>query len=209
MKKVTVTGKTVELAVEEALSRLAVSRDQVTITVLEEPKKGFLGWIGARDASVEVTLLPTPLEEVEGFLREVLDAMGLPTVQLVVKQQSDYVLVNFVGDELGILIGRRGQTLDALQYLTSIVANKAPGTYIRFILDAEGYRKRREESLLRLADQVAQKVLRLKKSITLEPMNPMERKVVHTRIQEQKELTTKSEGEEPFRKVVVSWKKTM
>ncbi|WP_245838586.1 RNA-binding cell elongation regulator Jag/EloR [Marininema halotolerans] len=205
----TVTGKTVELAVEEALSRLAVSRDQVTITVLEEPKKGFLGWIGARDASVEVTLLPTPLEEVEGFLREVLDAMGLPTVQLVVKQQSDYVLVNFVGDELGILIGRRGQTLDALQYLTSIVANKAPGTYIRFILDAEGYRKRREESLLRLADQVAQKVLRLKKSITLEPMNPMERKVVHTRIQEQKELTTKSEGEEPFRKVVVSWKKTM
>ncbi|WP_342707325.1 RNA-binding cell elongation regulator Jag/EloR [Marininema mesophilum] len=202
----TVTGKTVELAVEEALGRLSVSRDQVTITVLEEPKKGFLGWIGGRDAKVEVRILPSPVEKVESFLREVLDGMGLRSVRLEIEQQSDHVLVNFVGDELGILIGRRGQTLDALQYLTSIVANKAPGGYIRFVLDAEGYRKRREESLLRLADQIARQVMRNKKTITLEPMNPMERKVIHTQIQKQKELTTASEGKEPHRRVVVSWK---
>ncbi|MFC4077232.1 RNA-binding cell elongation regulator Jag/EloR [Salinithrix halophila] len=202
----TVTGKTVEAAVEEALARLSASRDQVKITVLEEPSKGFFGWIGVRNAKVEVEKNPTPREEAHRFLREVLDTMGLQGIDLETTEESDHVRINFHGDQLGILIGRRGQTLDALQYLTNIIANKAEGAYVRFILDAQGYRNRRRDTLLALADRIAKQVIRTKKPVTLEPMNPMERKVIHTQIQKYKELTTTSEGEDPHRKVVVLWK---
>ncbi|OYD07917.1 RNA-binding cell elongation regulator Jag/EloR [Paludifilum halophilum] len=206
MKKVTVTGKTVDGAIEEALDRLNTTRDRVKVSVLEQPSKGFLGLIGVRHAKVEVEVLPTPVDEAVRFLEDVLSAMGLDEVQLAVEHRSDHVLINFKGNQLGILIGRRGQTLDSLQYLVNIVGNRSSGEYVRMVLDAEGYRDRRKETLRELADRIAKQVMRTKKRVTLEPMNPMERKVIHNQIQKYDPLTTFSEGNEPRRKVVIALK---
>jgi spoIIIJ-associated protein len=203
LKKITVTGKTVEQAVEEALRRLHAERDHVKVTVLEEPQKGFLGWIGSRNARVEVERLPTPREKADRFLTDVLTAMGLTGIQLEMVDEAEQVRINLSGPELGLLIGRRGQTLDALQYLVNIAANRSAKPYSRFILDAEGYRQRRRDTLIELADRIAKQVKRTKKPVILEPMNPMERKIIHTRIQHQEGVTTSSEGNEPHRRVVI------
>ncbi|MDR6225369.1 RNA-binding cell elongation regulator Jag/EloR [Desmospora profundinema] len=203
MKKITVTGKTVDLAVDEALRQLDAERDQVKVTVLEEPQKGFLGWIGSRDAKVEVERLPTPVEIAEQFLSDVLVTMGLDIVQLKRIDEGEQVRFDLSGSELGLLIGRRGQTLDALQYLINIAANRSAKPYTRFVLDAEGYRERRKDTLVELAERIAKQVKRTKKPVTLEPMNPMERKIIHNCIQEQEGVTTTSEGKEPHRKVVI------
>src|SRR5699024_7083942 len=158
-----------------------------------------------RDAKVEVELISSPSEEALRFLREVLDHMGLDGVEMEKSEESDHVRIQFTGEDLGLLIGRRGQTLDALQYLTNVAANRATGPYTRLILDAEGYRERRRQSLIELADRIARKVKRTKQAISLEPMSPMERKVIHNHIQKQyTDLTTQSEGEEPRRNVVVA-----
>ncbi|PTM56904.1 RNA-binding cell elongation regulator Jag/EloR [Desmospora activa] len=204
MKKITVTGKTVELAVEEALRQLDVDRDHTKVKVLEEPSSGFLGLIGARDAKVEVERLPLPSEEAERFLAAVLATMGLDEVQLEAKDEGEHICIDVSGKELGLLIGRRGQTLDALQYLVNIAANRAAKPYTRFVLDAEGYRQRRRDTLVELADRIAKQVKRTQKPVTLEPMNPMERKVIHTCIQQNEGVTTTSEGNEPYRRVVIS-----
>ncbi|PTX53062.1 spoIIIJ-associated protein [Melghirimyces profundicolus] len=204
MKKVTVTGKTVDAAVERALRELGAARDRVRVTVLEEASRGFLGLIGSRDAKVEVELISTPVDEALRFLRDVLDRMGLDAVEMEAKEDSDSVRINFKGEDLGILIGRRGQTLDALQYLTNVAANRAARPYTRLVLDAEGYRERRRETLEELAGRIAKKVMRNQRPHVLEPMSPMERKVIHNCIQKYPRLTTYSEGEEPRRKVVVA-----
>ncbi|GGE06094.1 DNA-binding protein [Marinithermofilum abyssi] len=206
MKKVIVTAKSVDAAVEEALSRLSATWDQVRISVLEEPSKGFLGLFGAKDAKVEVELVRTPLDDARQFLRDVTHAMGV-NVELEAVEKQDHVRLQFSGQQLGMLIGRRGQTLDALQYLTNIVANKHHQEYTRFVLDAEGYRDRRKSTLQDLADRIAKQVLRTGKPVTLDPMNPMERKVIHTQIQRYDRLVTYSQGDEPQRRVVVSLKK--
>ncbi|SDC95748.1 spoIIIJ-associated protein [Melghirimyces thermohalophilus] len=205
MKKVTVTAKTVDSAVAEALRQLGADRERAKISVLEEPSRRFLGLFGGRDAKVEVELISSPSEEALRFLREVLDHMGLDGVEMEKSEESDHVRIQFTGEDLGLLIGRRGQTLDALQYLTNVAANRATGPYTRLILDAEGYRERRRQSLIELADRIARKVKRTKQAISLEPMSPMERKVIHNHIQKQyTDLTTQSEGEEPRRNVVVA-----
>lgn len=204
MKKITVTGKTVELAVEEALRRLDADRNRIRVKVLEEPSSGFLGLIGTRNAKVEVERLPTPTEEAERFLRDVLAAMGLDGVRLESREEREHVCIEVSGKELGLLIGRRGQTLDALQYLVNIASNRAAKPYTRFVLDAEGYRQRRRKTLLELADRIAKQVKRTKKPVRLEPMNPMERKIIHTRIQQLEGVTTISEGDEPYRRVVIT-----
>ncbi|EGK10161.1 RNA-binding cell elongation regulator Jag/EloR [Kroppenstedtia eburnea] len=205
MKKLTVTGKTVEAAVEEALRRLGATRDQVEISVLEEASRGFLGWIGSREAKVEVKLIPTPLEQGLSFLRSVLDRMGLKSVRLEVKEEPEHTWILLSGDHLGMLIGRRGQTLDALQYLVNVAAHRNAGPYTRIVLDAQGYRERRRQTLMGLADRIAEKVTATGSPLSLEPMNPMERKVIHTRIQQKHAgVVTYSEGEDPRRHVVVA-----
>lgn len=208
MSKVTVTGKTVEEAVSLALSQLHTNKEAVHVTVVDKPTKGFFG-LGAKPAVVEVELIKketqgatAALEQVHTFLTDVLEQMGLQFT-LQVNQQVDHILITIEGSKLGMIIGRRGQTLDALQYLSNIVANRYSEQYIRITLDAENYRVRRKQTLEQLADRLAKKVIRTRTKVVLEPMNPAERKIIHTFIQEYAGVTTKSEGEEPYRKIVL------
>ncbi|MEW9031960.1 MAG: RNA-binding cell elongation regulator Jag/EloR [Planifilum fimeticola] len=209
MNKVIVSAKTVEEAVEEALGRLDATRGQVRISVLEEPRRGWFGLFGARPAKVEVERIAPPVNPVEQglrFLKEVLSTMGL-SVEVEVREEPEAVTFDLRGDQLGLIIGRRGQTLDALQYLVNIVANRGAETRHRFILDAGGFRERRRKTLQDLADRLARQVLRTGKEVKLEPMSPADRKVIHTRIQTVEGLTTYSEGEEPDRRVIIAPKK--
>lgn len=207
MKKVTVTGKTVESAIEDALGRLHATRDQVKVSVLQQPSRGFLGLIGTRPAEVEVERLFDPVETAVQFLVDILLKMNLKDVKVEVQQQTDPIILNFTGSRrLGILIGRRGQTLDSLQYLVNVVVNRKVDDYIRIVLDAEGYRSRRETALKRLADRIARQVIQTGKQTALEPMSPMERKLIHSQIQQYDQLSTFSEGKDPQRKVVITLK---
>jgi spoIIIJ-associated protein len=208
LKKVVVQAKTVEDAVEQALYQLNTTRDKVNVHVLEQPRKGFLGLFRTRETKVEVERIFDPVEEAVRFLTQVVNKMGVK-VDLDLQRSiapSQPVVLNLVGDDLGILIGKRGQTLESLQYLVNIAANREAVEQVRFILDADGYRKRREEALIGLAERLAKQVLRTKKQIVLEPMPPSERKVIHGAIQREKHLTTHSEGIDPNRCVVISWK---
>lgn len=211
-----IQAKTVDEALEVALQQLEVSREDVDIQVLEEPKKGFLG-IGAKDALVLFTLkkqLTTPsveeqvlskdeaINNAKSFLSNVLDKMGLHA-EIDVVDTEENVLFTINGEQMGLVIGRRGQTLDALQYLTNIVINKRLKDRLRIVLDTEDYRKRRKITLQSLADRLSMKVMRTQQKIVLEPMSPGERKIIHTHLQELEGVTTKSEGKEPHRRVVV------
>ncbi|MDA8234332.1 MAG: protein jag [Clostridia bacterium] len=200
------SGKTIEEAVDKAVSELGVEREQVEIEVLEEPNKGFLGIIGTRLARVKVTVKINATDKGKTFLREVFTAMGLD-VLIEVQKKPEYLLFNLLGSDLGILIGRRGDTLDALQYLVNLVVNRNESQRIRVVVDVEGYRGRREETLQKLALRLADKVKRRGESVVLEPMNPHERRVIHTALQNHKYVYTSSQGEEPFRKVVIVPKK--
>lgn len=216
MSKVTVSGKTVDEAVRLALSQLHTNLESVHVTIVEEPTRGFFG-LGAKPAVVMVELKEEsvkedeneigskkdPLEEAQLFLLDVLKQMGLE-VRLSVSEEGEHILFTVEGEKLGMMIGRRGQTLDALQYLTNIVANRYSSKYLRIILDAENYRARRKETLEQLADRLAKKVIRTRTKVVLEPMNPAERKIIHTFLQDYAGVTTKSEGVEPLdRKSVV------
>lgn len=206
MKKVITTGKTVELATELALKKLGVPRDRVTVTVLTQPRRGFLGLFGKRDAEVEVEIPQLdPIEETKKFLGDVLAAMSLQEVRIDVEQTSDTEYeIKLSGASIGILIGRRGATLDALQYLVNLVANKHSERFLKIVLDAEDYRMRRKETLERLAERLADKALMQKRDIMLEPMTPVERKVIHSYLQHRTDVVTFSHGDEPYRKVVIS-----
>jgi len=272
-------GDSVDNAVELALADLKLTRDEVIITVLEEPTKGFFG-IGSKLAKVRVeekakekpvkefapkkeaapkkeepavkeesavtekperkekknkkdrkpkTDKPVETESVidsftygennifgerpddltevsehaaKSFLEDMFKEMGL-TVNIKVSVNKDSVYVDIDGSDSGTVIGKRGQTLDAIQYLTSLVVNKGENGYTRVVIDAEGYRQKREVALEKLAVRLAEKVKRTGKSARLEPMNPYERKVIHTALQKVSGVTTKSEGEEPYRRVVI------
>lgn len=206
MKKVITTGKTVELATELALKKLGVPRDRVTVTVLTQPSRGFLGLFGKRDAEVEVEVPQLdPIEETKKFLGDVLSSMSLRDVRIDVEQESDTDYeIKLSGASIGILIGRRGATLDALQYLVNLVANKHSERFLKIVLDAEEYRMRRKETLERLAERLANKAQMQKRDIMLEPMSPAERKVIHSYLQHRPDVVTFSHGDEPHRKVVIS-----
>ncbi|MCO7123042.1 protein jag [Ihubacter massiliensis] len=249
-------GTDVEEAVKLALIDLKLERDEVEVTVLEEPSKGFFG-IGSKLAKVRVEpkkkeAVPEPEVKAEyksepvemdtkedkrpeqrkkekkkrerkkpviprepeeeltvveehpalEFLRETTEKMGL-TLDITAKTGDNSVYVNMKGKDSGTVIGKRGQTLDAIQYLTSLVVNKENEKYIRVVVDAENYRSKREKTLEQLANRLAEKVVRTKKSVRLEPMNPYERKVIHATLQGNPNVTTKSEGEEPYRRVII------
>lgn len=201
------TGKTIEEAIELALAELRVSRDRVDYEVLEAPSKGLFGFIGSKLAKVRVVVRPIdPIEVAKEFLESVFKAMNI-TVGMEKKNQDDHVIINLRGDDLGILIGKHGQTLDALQYLTNLAANRDADERSRIVLDVEDYRKRRAETLARLAMRLADKVKRRGERVVLEPMSPQERKIIHMALQSDNRIVTYSEGDEPYRKVVISLKK--
>jgi spoIIIJ-associated protein len=254
------TGKTVEDALEEALKELQLTKDQVDVEILEEPKKAILGIIGGRKARVKVTpkaapapeapkvetpapvaeaskveapkaettkaATPAPekvrkendgkaylvdenaIEEAKKFLNEIFAAMKITVnTEKFINRTNGMITLKLHGDDMGILIGKHGQTLDALQYLTNLVANRAAQGHMRIIIDVEDYRDRREETLNRLARRLAEKVKRTGERCVLEPMNPHERKIIHTALQGDPTITTLSEGTDPYRKVVIELKK--
>ncbi|MCP1308473.1 RNA-binding cell elongation regulator Jag/EloR [Paenibacillus tyrfis] len=202
MKKIVVTGKTIDEAVKNGLGQLGVPEERVKISVLEQPSKGLFGLIGAKDARVELELLPDAIEEAVAFLQEVLRSMKLD-VRIEQKQDKDGTQLHLHGSELGMLIGRRGQTLDALQYLVNIVANRFSDRHVRIVLDAEQFRERRIKTLQELADRLAERVVRTRKEVVLEPMSPAERKVIHSWLQQHDKVRTFSRGDEPNRRIVI------
>lgn len=202
------TGKTIEDALQAALAELDVPEDRITYEILEMPSKGFLGLIGTKPAKIRVTVkkLP-PIEVAIKFLEDLFSAMQL-NVSLQRHDTADGYAFDLQDENLGVLIGKHGQTLDALQYLTNLAANQdLSQDKVRITLDVENYRKRREETLCRLAKRLADKVKRGSDKIVLEPMNRHERKIIHTALQDDYRVITYSDGEEPFRKVVIALKR--
>ncbi|HZX46597.1 MAG TPA: RNA-binding cell elongation regulator Jag/EloR [Clostridia bacterium] len=201
------TGRTIQEAVQLAIEELNTDLDQVKIDILEEPAKGLLGFIIGKPAKVKVTLKATPADVVREFLQDLIDIMGIESRVTVREEQDNLLRAEFKGPNMGVLIGRRGQTLDSIQYIAGLVLNKKyPNRYYRVIVDTEDYRKKREETLVQLAKNIAYKAVRLGKDIALEPMNPYERRIIHSALQGDARVTTHSEGEEPYRKVIISVK---
>lgn len=201
------SAKTVDDAITEACQKFTVTSDKLDYVVVEEGSSGFLG-IGAKPAVIRAKVKSSVADKAKDFLRDVFDAMDL-TVVIDVKydEENRDIDIDLSGDEMGVLIGKRGQTLDSLQYLVSLVVNKDVEEYIRVKVDTENYRKRRKETLENLAKNIAYKVKRTKRPVSLEPMNPYERRIIHSALQNDKFVTTHSEGEEPFRRVVVTLKR--
>jgi len=199
------TGRTVQEAVESALEELNAEEDEVEIEVLDEGSKGILGLLGSKQARVRVTLKENRGDLAYTFLKNVFEKMNI-NADVIVQEESDILRINITGEDSGIIIGRRGETLDALQYLTSLVVNKESQVYKKVSLDIENYRQKREETLVNLANRLAKKVIKYKKSITLEPMNPYERKIIHSTLQEISNIETFSMGDEPNRKVTIRFR---
>ena len=203
------TGKTLNDAVTNALIGLETTRENLEYEIVDKGSNGFLG-MGARPAKIKAKLKEEPKKSVEeiakGFLSDLFRAMELQ-VTMKINFHEDMLDVDLTGNEMGILIGKRGQTLDSLQYLLSLIVNKNSESYVKVKVDTENYRQRRKETLENLAKNIAFKVKRTKRPVSLEPMNPFERRVIHSALQNDRYVTTKSEGEEPYRHVVVSLKK--
>ena len=206
IKQTVKTAKTIELAVESACAELGVSREEVEYEVLEEPKKGILG-IGAADAKVSVTIKMTPAIRAYEFIENIIKNMGLDASVEIVSQDKDGVNVAINGEHLGILIGRRGDVLDSLQYLATLAANLEKSGFYRVTVDVQGYRKKRSETLRGVARRMSEKVLKYKKSFALEPMNAYERRIIHAECQNIAGVTTRSIGEGADRKIIISLEK--
>ena len=202
IKKIIETGKSVEEAVATGCQKLGVTVDRVDFEILEMPKRGFLG-LKNTAAKVEITYTVSRLETAVDYLKSILQAMGVADAEVETSESGNEALLTLRGDDTGFIIGRRGETLDALQYLTSLVANRAEGEYYRVTLDCSNYRDKREKALEGLAKKVASTVVKTGRSVTLEPMNPYERRIIHAAVQTVKGATSSSVGEEPYRKVVI------
>lgn len=207
MDMITVSAKTVDEAVTKALIELETTSDKLEYEVVEKGSAGFLG-IGAKPAIIRAKKKKTLEDSAVSFLNQVFEAMKVEVgVSTEYNAEEKELNVNLTGEDMGILIGKRGQTLDSLQYLVSLVVNKESEDYIRVKLDTENYRERRKETLETLAKNIAYKVKRTKRSVSLEPMNPYERRIIHAALQNDKYVVTRSDGEEPFRHVIISLKR--
>lgn len=251
MNTLVVSGKTIEDAIKNGLERMNVTKDRVSVRVLEKPSRGLFGLIGVRPAKVELTLLPDkdvplsepttqsssskpvqtaaavadmqaaavskdrdqgmdadstddidPIEEAKQFIMDVARSMGLD-VEVGVHKRKDTVTLDISGSDLGLIIGRRGQTLDSLQYLANLVANRYSKHHLRIILDAEQFRERRKKTLESLSERLANKVIRSRQEVVLEPMTAQDRKIIHAKLQDHPKVKTCSKGEEPNRRVVI------
>lgn len=207
MEYIEISAKTVEEALTEASVKLGTTSDQIEYEVIEKGTSGFLG-IGSKNAIIKVCKKCSVDELAKDFLSKVFHAMNME-VEITVKvdENSKMVDIELSGNEMGVLIGKRGQTLDSLQYLTNLAINKSSNGYYKVKVDTEDYRNRRKETLENLAKNISYKVKRTKRSVSLEPMNPFERRVIHSALQNDNYVSTHSEGEEPYRHVVVTLKK--
>lgn len=197
-------GKTVDDAIMNGLKELGLGLDQIDFEIVQESTKGIFGF--GKSAIVRLTKKETTGNKAEEFLDQLLKYMDV-SATAEVTETEEVINVNLVGDSTGVLIGRRGETLDALQYLTSLVVNKDLDEYKRVVLDTENYRAKREETLVKLANRIAGKVAKTGKRVVLEPMNPYERRVLHATLQNHDKVETISEGEEPYRRVIIRKKR--
>ena len=204
-KSIEKSAKTVDEAVRLALLELGLTKKDVKVEILDEGKGGFLG-IGAKDAIVKVTPVVDLSARAREFLNSVFLTMGL-RVELDIQTEGKVMRINLIGDNMGIIIGKRGDTLDALEHLTNLCVNKGDGEYTKVILNTENYRARREQTLTKLAKSLAASVTRNGKKITLEPMHSNERRIIHATLQNNPNVDTYSIGEAPNRKVVIAPKK--
>ena len=221
-------GNTYDEAVRDALSKIGLEKNQVSIDLIEEPKKRFFSILEHRVVKVRVTeiekaetvesnkvvreIVEAPAEDIEAarikaieFLKEYFEKMGIE-LNIDSKYENKILNINITGNKAGIVIGYRGETLEALQLLVSTIVNRKKENYVKILLDVEGYRMKRVKTLEELAMKVAHTVISRRKSITLEPMVPFERRVIHTTLQNNPKVKTESVGVEPYRKVVVSLK---
>ncbi len=207
MEFIEVSAKTVDDAVTAACQQLSITSDKLEYEVVEEGKAGFLG-IGAKSAVIKARVKATLKDTVEIFLKDVFAAMNIEAkVSVEYNEAEKNMDIDLSGEDMGMLIGKRGQTLDSLQYLVSLVANKESEEYIRVKVDTENYRERRKATLENLAKNMAHKAKRIRRSVSLEPMNPYERRIIHSALQDDKYVTTHSEGDEPYRRVVITPKR--
>lgn len=204
-KRIEKTAKSTDEAINLALAELGATKDMVEIEILEEGAKGLFGILGGKDARVAVTLKPTPASVAKDFLDELFFSMGMK-VEIAITEGEGALDINLSGDDMGIIIGKRGDTLDAIQYLTSLVVNRLEGDYTKVSIDTENYRAKRKEALAALAGRIADKVVKTGRRHIFEPMNPYERRVIHATLQSHPTVHTYSIGEEPNRKVVVALK---
>lgn len=203
MKQVTATGQNVDEAVESALAQLKTTKDRTDIEVIDEGKKGLFGLFGTRPAVVKVTVKIDAVEESVKYLKAVGEQLGAP-IEVEVKREGKHVFFTMTGEKIALLIGKRGQTLNSLQFLTQLVMNRYSEQFSTVLLDAEDYRKRRNETLVQLADRLAQKAERTGQTVALEPMPSYERKVIHTALMSNKKIKTYSDGTEPHRHIVIA-----
>ena len=204
-KSVTGTGKTVEDAINDGLQQLGVTMDQVETNVLQVPDSGLMKLFGKKEAIVEVKPINYSQQRAFDFLNEVFNAMKV-SCNIQMRLEDSILFINLEGKDMGVLIGRRGQTLDSLQYLVSLVINRKNEDYVRVVLDTENYRAKREKTLEDLGEKMANKAVYYQKKMILEPMNPSERRVIHAKLQNNDKVFTFSEGEEPYRRVVIQLK---
>lgn len=205
MKSEEFSAKSVDEALDKALKAFNLTKDDVTYEVLEEASKGFFGF-GSRNARILVSEIFNPQKVGKAFLAKIFAEMGLKT-EIVVKEENNYLVFDVQGEDLGILIGRRGDTLDALQFLLNLIINRKGEEKIKAIVDIENYRAKREETLVNLSKKLADKARRTGQKVILEPMNPQERRIIHMALQGEEGINTYSEGEEPYRKVLIVPKK--
>ena len=208
MKFVEIIGKTKEEAIQKAVDQLGTPVEDLEIEVLEEGSKGLFGFLGSKDFKIKATVIVKDTVETRilSFLNGLFEVMNIGA-DIKIDMNSDSAKVSVIGDSAGQLIGRRGESLDALQMILSLAVNKTPGEYVKIMLDIEDYRSKREESLVRYANKMARTAAKQRKNIKLEPMNPYERRIVHSALQSDTYVTTYSEGEEPYRKVVIAVKR--
>ncbi|QDP42025.1 RNA-binding cell elongation regulator Jag/EloR [Radiobacillus deserti] len=202
MRQITATGQTVDDAVQSALQQLNTTRDQVNIEIIDEGKKGILGLFGSKRAIVKVTLAPSHLKVAETYLQDIARHMGVD-VKVTTTTVQNTITFDLSGDKIALLIGKRGQTLNGIQYLLQLIVNRNAKDYYTVVVDAEGYRDRRKQTLETLANRMAEKAISTRRSVTLEPMPSYERKVIHTALQDRTDISTSSEGTEPNRHVVI------
>jgi len=208
MKFVEIIGKTKEEAIQKAVDQLGTPVEDLEIEVLEEGSKGLFGFLGSKDFKIKATVIVKDTVETRilSFLNGLFEVMNIEA-DIKIDMNSDSAKVSVIGDSAGQLIGRRGESLDALQMILSLAVNKTPGEYVKIMLDIEDYRSKREESLVRYANKMARTAAKQRKNIKLGPMNPYERRIVHSALQSDTYVTTYSEGEEPYRKVVIAVKR--
>lgn len=202
MKQVTASGQTVKDAVQSALAQLNTSEDHVDIEVIEEGKKGMLGLFGSKRAIVKVTVKENPIEQAALYLKEIAQAFSADVV-VTTTLENQSVTFELSGEKIAMIIGKRGQTLNALQHIVQVMLNRQSATRFRVVVDAEEYRSRRKATLEQLATRLADKAIKTKKPVTLEPMPSYERKVIHSALQQISGVETFSDGQEPNRHVVI------